>query len=369
VQPKSRVFIQALLLFAASAVCAQSTAAQKEAPEPALEIPTHTLNFEPQETDPTLPFGNVYALPIQCAPDGALFVYSINPKDPNQETLYSVRGKKIQTYLLSAISDLHDLQQFSFFPTDSQVGILVRASKETPGQPGHGKSPAGIPWSKYHFYIALFDRNGSYRESIELSMFDGPDASVSRIALLPSGEFLVLGYDRLNSTTRLLLLSSAGQIVRTLDLPAARTAAADTTFRSGPGMMATANLMGSITFTAWNQDILVSRRNSADPILDVSPGGSVREVPIQPPPGWVFEEMISAGDRWVARFHAPSAAPNTPEKPGEHVFYELHREDASPALKLIQPDKFQGQIACRSDGKYITFRNNDKNEFQLFASE
>jgi hypothetical protein len=369
VQPKSRVFIQALLLFAASAACAQSPAAQKEGSEPALEIPTHALNFEPQETDPSLPFGNAYALPVQCAPDGALFVTSVNVKDPRQQTLYSVRGKKTQTYPLSAISDLHDIQQFSFFPSDSQVGILIRASKEPPGQPGPGRSPTGFPWSKYHYYIALFDRNGSYKEAIELSMFDGPDASVFRIALLPSGEFLVLGYDRLNSITRLLLLSSAGQIVRTLDLPAARTFSADATFRSGTGMMAAANLMGAITFTAWNQDILVTRRNSTDPILDVSPGGGVREVPIQPPTGWVFEEMISAGDRWVARFHAPSAAPNAPEKPGEHVFYELHPEDASPALKLLQPNNFQGQIACRSDGKYLTFHNNDKDEFQLFAAE
>jgi hypothetical protein len=370
-QPKSTAIAQVLLFLAVTAAQAQSPTAHKPATEiaPEPEIPTHTLNFEPLETDPTLPFGSLYTLPIQCAPDGALFVNSVNPKDPGQQTLYSVHGKKTQTYLLSAISDLHDIQQFSFFPTDSQVGILVRASKEPVGQPGPGKSHAGISWGKYHYYIALFDRNGSYKESIELSMFDGPDASVSHIALLPSGEFLVVGYDRLNSVTRLLLLSSGGQIVRTLDLPASRTASPDTTFRSGTGMMAAADLIGSIAFVAWNQDILVSRRNSPDPILDVRPGGGVREVTVQPPPGWLFEEMISAGDRWVARFHTASAAQNAPEKPGEHVFYELHPEDAGLALKLIQPDKFQGQIACRSEGKYLTFRDNDKNEFQLFAAE
>jgi hypothetical protein len=107
----------------------------------------------------------------------------------------------------------------SFFPSDSVVGFLVRASKELPGAPGTGKSPAGIPWNKYHSYIAEFDRNGSYKESIELPM----TYVLSHFAILPSGEFLVTGYDELNSTPKLLFLNSSGQVVRSIDLPAARS--------------------------------------------------------------------------------------------------------------------------------------------------
>jgi hypothetical protein len=368
-QHKPQILTLASLLLVIGFAQAQSPATQETAvrpiAEPQPEMPTRTLNFEPQETDPALAVSNVTSLPFQCTSDGTLFLNSVNPKDLREPTLISIRGKKSQTYRISAIGDLHDIFQIDTYPSDSNVGFLIRASKELPGQPGAGKSPAGIPWSKYHNYIALFDRNGSYKESIELPV----DYQLNHFAILPSGEFLISGYDRLNSAPRLLFLSSAGQIMRTLDLPAARNSTADASFGSAAAMMASSQLLGNVIFTAWNNHILVWHRGSADPVLDVGPGGSVREVPLQPPPGLVFEAMISANDRWVARFHEQSAAENAPEKPGEHIFYELHPEDASLSVKLIQPKDVSGQIACESSGAYITFNHDSEGKFRLLKAE
>jgi len=209
-------------------------------------IPERILQFTPVETDPALSISPVTSLP-QCGSDGTLFLDMLDPKDLNKHTVVSIKGKKSQTYLPSAISDLHDVTVFSFFPSESMVAFLVRGTREMQSAPGGGKSPAGYAWSGYHSYIAEFDPDGGYKTSVEIPA----TYQISRLAILPSREFLVAGYDPVNSTARLLLLGPSGDLLRTLDMPASRIPAAD----EGPhdavqASKASRSRVGNLVFTS-----------------------------------------------------------------------------------------------------------------------
>jgi hypothetical protein len=93
--------------------------------------------------------------------------------------------------------------------------------------------------------------------------------------------------------------------------------------------------MGSILFTPYNKDILVWRANGNDPVLDVTSGGGVREVPLQAPSGFVFVDMLPSTDRWVGHFRIQSAGENSPYTSDTYSYFELRPQDASISSKLL----------------------------------
>jgi hypothetical protein len=192
---------------------------------------------------------------------------------------------------------------------------------------------------------------------------------LSHFAILPSGEFLVSGYDELNATPKLLFLNSSGEVVRSLDLPAARSFAGDDLpFRSGESMMASGRLLGSVLFTAYKQDILVWRMGSTDPVLDVGPGGSVREVPLQPPPGSIFVDMIPASDRWVAHFRSAQVPEHSQFNQTDYSYYELRPQDGSPSARLIQSGDIPLTLSCEDSGAYLAFKTDKDGKFILVSA-
>jgi hypothetical protein len=334
------------------------------APAPAEEIPERTLKFTPVDTGSSLAMPSVTSVP-QCDTDGYLFLSIPDPKDLKMHTVVSIKGRQSQTYLPSAISDLHDVFIADFFPSSSAVGFLVRGAKDLPGALGPHKSPAGIAWSSYHYYIAEFDRDGSYKGSVQLPV----NYQLYHFAIFPSGEFLVSGYDQLNSTVRLLLLSSSGQIVKDIDLPAARTPVADNApYRSVEGARAVTKMMSDLQFTPYNQDILVWRHNSNDPILDVTAGGGVREVPLQTPPGFVFAGMIPSNDRWVGHFRTHETPEYSRYTSTTYSYFELRPQDASLSSKLLISGDDPQSLACESDGSYITYKVDKNHKMVLLKS-
>jgi hypothetical protein len=129
-------------------------------------------------------------------------------------------------------------------------------------------------------------------------------------------------------------------------------------------------LMGTFVFTPHNEDILVWRRNSNDPILDVNSAGRVREVPLQAPPGFVFVELIPSSDRWVGHFRRQSALEDSPFTSATYSYFELRPQDASISAKLlISGDRDLPQhMACESDKSYITYKLDNDHKLVLLRS-
>ena len=364
----------AAFLFLALSAAAQSSkhlnpatpGASPEAGPDIADVPVRILDFKLIEDAPVVSLSAVTAIPAQCTADGTLYLDMLDIHDPKKHSLVSVNGKTAHTFPLSAISDLHDITVHSYFPSTKVVGILVRGTKELPGTPGPDKSPAGVAWRDYHNYVAEFDPDGSYQKSVQLPMA----FQLSHLAILPSGEMLVSGYDQLNSTARLLFLDDSGNVARQLDLPAfQKPVAADSSYGSHQSMMESSQLMGSVLFTAYDQDILVWRMGSSDPILDVGPGGSTREVPIQPPSGMVFTSLIPSTDRWVALFRQSQAPANQPLTPATYSWYDLRPQDASPASKLAPAGEAPASIACEVNGSYIAFKPDKNGKLMLVKAD
>ncbi len=357
-----------LFLTAAPSFCQAPTPVAKQAtdagPAQAEVIPERTLKFTPVNSDSTIAISPVTSLP-QCDTEGHLYLDMLDPKDLKKHTVVSFRGKESQTYSPSAISDLHDLNIFGFFPSSSEVGFLVRATKGSPGSPGPGKSPAGFDWSSYHNYIAEFGRDGGYKGSIELPV----SYQLFHLAIFPSGDFLVAGYDQLNSAARLLLVSSSGQILKSIDLPGSRTpVGGGAPYPSVEAARATTKLMGSIVFTPYKEDLLVWRMNSNDPVLDVNSGGGVREVPLQTPSGFAFVDMVPSNDRWVGHFRMQSVTENAPFASNTYSYFELRPQDASISSKLLIPGDVPQHLACESDGSYISYKLDKDNKLVQLRS-
>ena len=117
-----------LLFLVAAPIFSQAPAPVPEqatdaGPVQAEVIPERTLKFSPVDSGSAMTVSPVTALP-QCDTEGYLFLDMLDAKDLKKHTLVSFRGKENQTYLPSAISDLHDINIFGFFPKDLLICIL-----------------------------------------------------------------------------------------------------------------------------------------------------------------------------------------------------------------------------------------------------
>lgn len=361
------LFASAATVAAQSPAVAQKPASPDESVARQIEIPTKSLEFKISSGPPALSISPLTTLPVQCTSDGALFLDMLDPKDPAKHTVVSIEGDRVQTYSPKSIPGLNDIYVMSFFPADSAVGFLVRGTTEAPGPPGPGTSPAGVAWSKYHYYIAEFNRDGSYKKTIRPAV----TYPLSRFAILPSGEFLVTGYDRLNSAAHLLLLDQSGQVAHEFDLPAFRTAAdGNAPYASVDSMRNSSRLMGSVLFTPYGQDILAWRAGGNDPVLEIGVGGTFREVSLQSPPGAELVSLIPATDRWVGLLRSGPAAEGAPYNQTDYAWYEFIPTDGGISAKLLQPEDgpFRS-AACERNGTYITFERDKDGRAVLLSAK
>ncbi len=304
--------------------------------------------------------------PSKCTSDGSLFLDMLDVTNLKRHTLVSVHGKDTTTYQVSAVSDLNDISVIDVFPSDDTVGFLVRASKEKPGPALPGRSHAGIAWKDYHNFIAEFDRRGQYKGSVQLPV----DYTLLRFAILPSGEYLITGYDALNSTVRLLFLKQSGEILRSIDTPyAVEFEGKNESNDPVAAERAARQLLGNVLFTPYKSDILVWRMNGGNPILDVGPGATVREVYLHPPSRQLFVDLIPATDRWVAHFRSETAPENGAYNQTAYSYYELNPQNGSITTKLLQSGDIPNSISCESNGGYISFKQSKDSKLIVLGAE
>jgi hypothetical protein len=185
--------------------------------------------------------------------------------------------------------------------------------------------------------------------------------SLSRLAILSSGEFIVFGYDNLNSMPELLVLDSAGRVLRSLDTPGSHTPdMVPAPGKEGNTVDAASSFMRTVTFTPFGQDILIWRMGDGDAVLDVRPGGGVREVQLQSPADSTFVSLISSNDRWIGHFRASGNAVSERKNNETDFYYEMLPQDASLSVRLIQTGATPMSIACEANGVYQSFKRDEK---------
>lgn len=331
------------------------------------DYPARKVEFRVANPDQNIPLSPVTTFPPHCSTDGSLYVDMLKPQDLREHTVVGIHGKSSITISPNAITDLHDIRVLDFFPSESSLAFLVHASKDTPGEKGSGKSPAGIRWDHYHDYIASFDTKGAYTGSVEVPT-DYPN---SHFALLPSGDALVLGFDATNSALQVAYIDASGKLVKKLDIPASRDrqALASAALSTGEMTAAGNQFVGSLFLTAFKDRILVWRRSNDAPVVEVAQGGVTREVPLPKLKGYKFVDLITSNDRWVAHFRSDDARPDDTTNRENFLYVDLRPQDGSISARIEEIGAVPFELACEADGKYIAFIYDKDNQLRLLAGE
>lgn len=343
-------------------------------------VPSRIVDFEAVESEPNLSLPSTTVDYPHCLSDGALVLISIDwdavKKTPKgkipkyNEIVTVVQGKTAKAILSASISDLTDFDVSDIFPSDSGIYLLLRGTKDKPGEGGPHKSPSGVPFSSYHNYVSRFDLDGTYRGATELSI----NCDISRpgrcdlrhLAVFPSGDMLVTEPDPETSTLKVLYLKSSGEVVKQIDVPASRKPMDWGDASPNPETVQAATMfLASVYFTAVGGNIVAWRANSNDSVVEVRQGGVSREVPIQTPEGWRFADMVASDDRWVVHFRTESTPPNVRMNADIDAYYDVRPQDGSLSARLVQKGDIPLSIACESSGTYTSFKMDDAGKMVL----
>lgn len=336
-----------------------------EAPESlALPIPVVKLDFKVQSTISGAASSPAFVEPILCSPDGIPFVEFLQPPDFRERTIYSLDPKGGHAFSLQSIPGLYDVQLQSYFVGDSIVGLHVRATKDDKKSnptyaPIAGVTPKPFYSGKHYDYIVEFDRDGNYKKTVELP----EEYHFLRVAILADDSVLALGYDRMDSIARLLLLDSGGKILRELQIPQKMEDSPDLVQGQSGGFVQQVQAETSLSwwlFAPVRQRILLYQAHSNAPLLEVGSGGAVREVPLESPKGYNIDGIVASNDRWIIRFRKESLSANSGAidartESKNFVLYEVNPSDGSLRRQIEIGTGQMYSTTCEQDGVLSAF--------------
>jgi hypothetical protein len=247
--------------------------------------------------------------------------------------------------------------------SDSMVGLLVNATKDDTKASntismGPGMPPKYVYTGEHHDYLVEFDSSGNYKATSEL-----PKAySFRRLAALPDDSLLGLAYDRATSAPRLLRLDSGGQVIGSLQIPNKMMNSPELAAGQSGDSLNQIDAEGSLSwwiFVPARHTVLLYQAHTKSPVLEVGAGGSVREVPIQSPKGYVLDSVIPANDRWVMRFRRENLTDSAEIDPRpetkNYLLYEVDSGDGSLRRRIDLATGPFYSIACEQDGVFTAF--------------
>jgi len=357
------------LLLILSVSFASLTVAQKSREAPAgkrptsASVPTFKLTFVQKTDAPRLAASQVIYGPMGCSPDGAAFLETASPSDLQKNALSSLAvshdSYSAVNYSLDTISDLHDARLRSYFAAESEVLVLANAtrddalstSKRTLVVPSTGESfERNIKSGRRHDYLVTFDRRGNYKSAVELDV----PFKVSKVAVFASGQFLVIGSDSEHKTI-VAFVSADGSLQRFLDAEKPLLGsekmmeAVGVLKKQSPAVQANPHPILGLAQIVPFQDKLLFALSGMRWILEITPGGAIRRVPIRLPPGLVIDHFIPSQEMWYIALRTYGAESNQDQ---ESAFYEVSPFNGTITKRLETTPEYVSEIACEHDGEF-----------------
>ena len=267
--------------------------------------PTIKLTFVEEKDAPKVAASQVVYGPMGCSPDGGIFMETASASDLRDIALSSIvvghDGFTGASFSIATIPDLHDARLRSYFATESEVAVLVNATRDdalstskwtvvtNTGQRFEQEVKSGT----HHDYLVTFDRQGNYKGAVELDVPFTP----RRVAVFGSGLLLVLGFDA-DKKTRFAFVNADGSLQRFLDT--------DKPLLGSEKMMDALGLLkvqppefqanphpelGLAQIVSFHDNLLFVWSGMSW-ILEISPSGALRRVPIHVPKGAVIDHLI-----------------------------------------------------------------------------
>ncbi|MGC1783167.1 MAG: hypothetical protein WA708_11660 [Acidobacteriaceae bacterium] len=326
-------------------------------------VPTYTFQLDKDHpTEYPVP-SPVYDEPTQCTENGTVFInfYFDTPSHFSEETLFALDPhEKKTTYLLEDIHDLYDHSwiPFSVDATDAGVSFLIYATRDSTTKfSAEGKRARYT--GEHSWYIARFDRDGSYKDSVPV---DIPHFLPERIAQFDSGEYLVLGTDKLEANPKLAVLDSDGTLRSFLNPP--KPLPVKSPFEEARlSRSLSKERRDSIQLQQGLQEYQLSHHGSAidllepgtqGPVFEVFPDGSVNAIPIRPQLGYELDSIFSSsGKNLFVRFRIPG---DGFWGQGKGLIEEIDVTDGTPLKRISFPEFSLWDILCIRDGKATILR-------------
>ena len=345
--------------------------AETTAVEPG-DLPVTDLSFVPKGEIPGMAPSNAVST-VLCDAHGTLFVSTPKPPMYQPSSVESADLKGSHTYDASTAPGLYDLAMLDFFPGDDMVGLLVHATRDAK-QSQYSFRVAGSDevhtrtgfHGEHYDYVLKFDRDGNYRATIELT----GRYQFRHFAELADGNFVAIAYDRVNRVPRLLLLDSDGQVVRPLEIPSDLQETPELNNAQSGDVVKLAQAESSLSlwrFAPVREHVLMYFPRRKPTFLEIGAGGSVREVPIESPPGYVVDEVLPSNDRWIVQYRKEGlpdngAVDSSPEA-NNFLLAELNPGDGSlrRTFHIVKAAAFG--VACELDGTFLGLSHNESGKF------
>ena len=348
----------------------------KSSPPTPGDHPVYTLVFKPGGAIPGLT-ASAFSPPILCSPDGTPYYGVPEPPTYQEKTIHKLDSKEPRSFPYRNVEGLYDTHFVAFFPTDSELYVLVNATQESEeGQNDTSKhidpNLAGLGRAERHDFLLKFDTSGRFENSIQLS----DNLRFHRFAVLEDGSFVALAVERATAAVKLAMLSSDGRIVRYLSLPPALKSSENP---PPPGLgKAPVAASARIRVINWNfapvRHKILLFATDINRVTEIGQDGVTREVNITIPKGYFFDSVVSSNDRWL--FHVPRQAEWDPGKKGggrlltsDYTLYEVDFNDGRFIREMKGSPVPNLGIACERDGVFTGFSIGRDSKYVLWTAE
>ena len=298
-----------VILSACLSVGAQDKSSQKMTAAGDTRVLSYSISFKEGEAVAGVGAAPVIKLPFECTGDGTAFITMVQPLgtgsrptnlnafSPSLLLISIAQSGEAHSFPLNQVPDLYDISEVDHFVADSNVIFLLRASPSDGGTAMNSASePASSSRPERHPYIIRFDRDGTYKKTLQL----GDDFEIYRIGLFPSGNYLAFGYDQVDHSPRLALLKSDGALLQYLDIPQGGMPQSVLGTRNGDGRGA-AVYLAPVQFLGRGHSIYILQNKSDFPLLEVSEAGVIRKIPLILPDGVRVSMLIPSEHDLYAR--------------------------------------------------------------------
>jgi hypothetical protein len=323
-----------------------------------ITAPLYRISFQRGDPIAGVVSAHAFQMPYACTSDGTVFVNLVFPGTSNSlpappsphfakyampaELVSISLSGEAHTYRLDQLTDLYDLQQLSYYASDSKVVFLVRAAGEDKQATRTVVTPDGATHevtrniAEHHIYAVIFDRTGTYKKTVQMDdSFD-----LRQLGIFPSGHFLVLGMGRDDHSPKLAVLNEDGTLLKLLEV--AKNDLPESMLRTKDGKGPAVYLRPSQLVPQGNSITLVLNETDL-PLLEVNEAGAILAITPRLPLGDQVKMLIASDQNLYVRSDGPK---------GSSTIDELNPQDGT-LLRRIESGR--NEVFCVHDGKFLGF--------------
>ena len=322
--------------------------------------PLFQISFESGEPVPGIGAMPAVQLPFECTSDGTVFINMIqaigtgnpprnlSPYSPSLLVTSVSRSREAHSFPLDQVPDLYDLQELTYYASESKVIFLVRAARENKqGQVASSDagSAASRSASEHHFYIVMFSRLGNFERTIQLE----DTFRLTRVGLFPSGMFLAYGFDQADHSPKLAMLKDDGTLLKFLELP--KSDVPQSALGSKPDSESGASVyIAPVQFVGQGHSIYMVQNRTTFPLLEVNEAGAIRSINPRLPNGVRINMIVPSDADIYARVNEIQ----------DGSIYELDSQVGTIIRRFRVGDNESGaDVACVHDGNFLSFKHGD----------